>query len=219
MYQKSSWFQPLWKILVKMGIFPIHIRMSIKHSWNQHPRVHCLEDSFFNNALLRLWLLRSNELPHPPSPSALMVLSGSSIHRQIHGLIKHPLRKLNFIVSILFGKNGSFWNRRFRWSFYRQSMVSSEICWGQTNAACNATGSPSREAHPVRALSGPDRISLWRNFPSKRFLMQIGATNGHGWWRNRFVSGVSRCKRTGLTTVLLLIDKIQKNTGWYGNYV
>ena len=32
----SWWFQPIWKILVKMGIFPI-IGVKIKHIWNHHP--------------------------------------------------------------------------------------------------------------------------------------------------------------------------------------
>ncbi len=39
-WSKSSWwFQPIWKILVKMGIFP-QIGVKIKNIWNHHLVVH-----------------------------------------------------------------------------------------------------------------------------------------------------------------------------------
>ena len=33
--ESGWWFQPLWKILVKMGIFP-QIGVKVKHCWNHH---------------------------------------------------------------------------------------------------------------------------------------------------------------------------------------
>ena len=37
-YHSGWWFQPLWKILVKIGIFP-KIGVKIKNDWNHHPAI------------------------------------------------------------------------------------------------------------------------------------------------------------------------------------
>ena len=42
MKQKPGWwFQPLWKILVKIGSFP-QVGVKIKNIWNHHPETDCL---------------------------------------------------------------------------------------------------------------------------------------------------------------------------------
>ena len=113
-------------------------------------------------------LLRSaeifHELPHPPSPSALMVLRVKSM-----GWSNIDMDCLSTVNPSTFNlSDGRFTNIK---CFQTEILLGA--CPGQTDCLC----------HPGTscALRGPDRISLWRNFPSKRFLMQIKLSNKWRW--------------------------------------